>query len=78
MWETAHVFPFGFSFLFPKCICVTAGEEISGSEGSGSEDMDEGGVAEEGCRRRRGKTIGEHIHLKVQPVSIMFHKCLYL
>lgn len=38
---------------------VTVGEEISGSEGSGSEEMDEGddegAEAGEGHRRRRGK-----------------------
>lgn len=38
---------------------VIAGEEISGSEGSGSEEMDEGederAEAGDGHRRRRGK-----------------------
>lgn len=38
--------------------CAILGEEISGSEGSGSEDMDEGddegAEAREGHRRRKG------------------------
>lgn len=43
-----------------KCHFVThLGEEISGSDGSASEEMDEGddegGVAGDGRRRRRGK-----------------------
>lgn len=40
---------------------LIAGEEISGSEGSGSEEMDEGedegAEAGEGHRRRRGKNV---------------------
>lgn len=45
--------------LFKMFFCVNLGEEISGSEGSGSEEMDEGddegAEAGEGHRRRRGK-----------------------
>lgn len=47
------------------CLCVTAGEEISGSEGSGSEEMDEGedegAEAGDGHRRRRGKRFANNI-----------------
>lgn len=44
-----------------KMFCTIQGEEISGSEGSGSEEMDEGddegGETGEGRRRRRGKNL---------------------
>ncbi len=44
---------------FKMLFCAILGEEISGSEGSGSDEMDEGddegGEAGEGRRRRRGK-----------------------
>lgn len=43
---------------FKMLCCAILGEEISGSEGSGSEEMDEGdeeGEAREGRRRKRGK-----------------------
>lgn len=45
---------------FKMLFCKNIGEEISGSEGSGSEEMDEGddegAEAGEGRRRRRGKS----------------------
>lgn len=45
--------------VFLHVFCAILGEEISGSEGSGSEEMDEGddegGVAGEGRQRKRGK-----------------------
>lgn len=49
------------SMYFKILFCTIVGEEISGSEGSGSEEMDEGddegGEAGEGRRKRRGKKL---------------------
>jgi hypothetical protein len=49
---------------FKRLHCVRPGEEISGSEASGSEELDdgdeEGGEAGEGRRRRRGREESSH------------------
>lgn len=57
-----HVQPISGHRRLEMLLCAIAGEEISGSEASGSEEMDEGedegAEAGDSHRRRRGKPCG--------------------
>lgn len=69
VWITGIYFLKTDSCRFKMLFCAILGEEISGSEGSGSEEMDEGddegGEAGEGRRRKRGRKLS-FMHTSIQ------------